>query len=370
MKNILLIYGGKSTEHDVSIITAMQFMEKIACDDFNLHLCYLSRENKFYMGEDLQLFDSYRNFDKTRFSEVIFIPGDKGVYKLIKNKKVKKLFDVDFIFNCCHGGVGEGGELSGYYAMSGIILSSASPASLAVCYDKVLTKKVAESSEIPVIPYIVITHEMWKNNREIAASAVSSFGYPVIVKPARQGSSVGVCLAKNEDELYGAMRLALEFDNKIVIERAIMDKREFNVSCISTIDGPIISDIEEVYINGIMSFSDKYSGGKKGFNIASAPFSELSRDYPAKLNKKMTAYIKNLSRKIFLAFELFGVVRFDFIMDNQSDTIYLSEINTIPGSMSDYFWSKFDMKSTIMSSAIKQASEREVIKGDYDVHLL
>ena len=373
MQNIIIFYGGKSSEHDVSIITAMQFRECFDEEKYRVHLCYISRENKFYMGEKLCLFDSYRNFNKKAFKEVIFIPASKGVYELKRGVKLKKLFDVDFAFNCCHGGIGEGGELSGLCAMSNIILSSAGHTELGICYDKVFTKKVAESSEIPVVPYIVINHKMWRDNREIALSTINSFGYPVVVKPARQGSSVGVSLAKSEDEIVQSMRVALEFDSKVLIEKAITSKREFNVSCIGTCDEPIVSEIEEVYSNGIMSFSDKYSGGKKGCSIkskASNVFEELKRDYPAKLTKKQTAFIKNLARKAFMCFELSGVVRFDFIMDSDTNNIYLSEINTIPGSMSTYFWEKVDIVSTIISASNEKKCEEEKLKRDFDVHLI
>ena len=371
MQNILIFYGGKSTEHDVSIITALQFREKFSDDKYNVKLCYISRENRFYMGDNLELFDSYRNFDKTLFKEVIFLPGNNGVFEIKKEKKIKKIFNVDFAFNCCHGGIGEGGELAGMCVMSGITLSSAGHTALGITYDKVFTKKIAESSEIPTIPYIVLNRNMWREDREIALSVVSRFGYPVVVKPARQGSSVGVGFASSEGEFVHCMRVALEFDDKILVEKAIVNKREFNVSCIGTIDEPVVSEIEEVYSSGIMTFCDKYSGGKKGGCIKSAaPGNELKRDFPAKLTKKQAAIIKGLARKAFILFELLGIVRFDFIMDVSDDKIYLSEINTIPGSMSTYFWEKVDIPSMVISAGTKYLEQQNKRRREIDVHLI
>lgn len=372
-KNVLVLFGGRSAEHEVSIITALQFVEKIDHEKYAIHLCYISRDNRFFIGEKLASFDSFRKFDRTKFEEVIFLPNDNSLFSLRK-RKTKKLFEVYFAFNCCHGGIGENGVLSALLSLSNIPCSSASHVSLGIAMDKVLTKKLVEA-DIPVVPYIVVNSRMWEHSRELTVNAVKSFGFPVVVKPARQGSSIGVSLAKNEDEFLHSMRIALEYDGKVLVERAIVSKREFNCSCVGTEDEPLISEIEEPESSSvILSFGEKYgSGGKgKGVSLKASPrgMESLERKFPAEISKKLATMIKNFSRKCFMLLELSGVVRIDFIFDTKEEKLYFSEVNTIPGSMSTYFWSKLELAETLVSGSLSSAERNQKLKNDYIVSLL
>lgn len=371
-KNVLVLFGGRSAEHEVSIITALQFAERIDSEKYVVHLCYITRDNRFFVGENLKSFDSFRKFDESKFIEVVLLPNDKHLYAR-RRKKLRELFEVFFAFNCCHGGMGENGVLSALLSLSNIPSSASSHTALGIAMDKVLTKKLLEA-DIPVVPYIVVNSRMWESSRELTVNAVKIFGFPVVVKPARQGSSIGVSLARNEDELLHAARIAFEYDCKLIIERAIINKREFNCSCIGSEDEPLISEVEEPESSSvILSFGEKYGGGGKGKGVVlkSQPrgMESLERKFPAEISKKLSTMIKNFSRKCFMILELSGVVRVDFIFDTKEEKLYLSEVNTIPGSLSTYFWSKLELADTLISGAFSESEKLKKLKNDYIISL-
>lgn len=378
-KNVMVICGGKSAEHDVSIITAVQFLEKLDKSIYKVNFVYISRENEMFVGDELMQFSSYRKFDAKKHKKAVFLPNDKHLYLLRKNKLVKKE-EIEFAFNCCHGGIGENGILSGMLFLSGISCSCPIASSLGLAMDKVLSKNVLASNGIDVIEDRVVFACDWQNNRDEVLKNISELGYPIIVKPARQGSSVGVVLAENERELINAARIAFVYDSKLLVEKAIVSKREFNCSCLLGSE-LFVSEIEEPETNGvILSFEQKYSsGGKSGKTSASklrggnklAPsMVSLERKLPTDIPEELKKKIQETSKKCFEIFELSGVVRIDFIFDNTCKKLYLSEVNSIPGSMAYYFWKNIDIAKEIEVGARKYYNTRFNYKTENDVKLL
>lgn len=359
-KNMIIVYGGSSTEHDVSIITALQIYKKYSIEKVNVYLVYIDRENNWYIGEALQSFQFYKKADYSKLKKVKLEVGSSVLYQEKGFSKTKKLFNVDFALNCCHGGFGEGGDLTSLFEMCMIPTSTGDSTSLKICMDKYMTKLISMTLDIPTVDFFVVDNLEWQNIRSKILEQIDQFGYPVIVKPSRQGSSVGVCIANSNNEFEKAINLALEFDDRVIVERAITDKREFNCCVIKRNEKIIASSIEEPIGKGVViSFSDKYLGGSdsgaiKG-GVKSAGFRGVGMDgaerkLPAEIPAKLKNEIIKYAKQMYTAVNMCGVVRIDFIYDNEAKKLYLGEVNSIPGSLGYYFWGGLNVLEILYES--------------------
>ncbi|MDR1906229.1 MAG: D-alanine--D-alanine ligase, partial [Clostridiales bacterium] len=249
-KNILVVYGGKSCEHDISVITALQAMRSVG-DRHNLIPLYI--RDGVFTGECLKDIDFYKNFDLNGYipKKAEFTDGGIRAYKC---RLFKKRIDIDCALLCCHGGLGENGGLQGLLEFYNIPYTSPGIAASAVFMDKVLTKQFAAAEKYPILPYFVIT------DTEIDALKLpKDMAYPLIVKPASLGSSIGISVAHNRDELKKACVVAAEFDSKIVVEQALVDFCEINCAAIRDGNEIIISECEKpVSWSEFLSFDEKY----------------------------------------------------------------------------------------------------------------
>ncbi|MBP3630924.1 MAG: ATP-grasp domain-containing protein [Clostridia bacterium] len=359
-KNIIIVYGGSSTEHDVSIVTALQVYKRYSIENVSVHLVYIDREDKWYIGEALDSFQFYKKNDLSKLKKVKleigsnFLLCDKGV------GKAKKLFQVDFIINCCHGGNGESGNLTSLFEMCGIPSSTGDSTSLNVAMDKHMTKMMSLALDIPTVDFFVVSKHEWQTIRVKINEQIEQFGFPVVVKPARQGSSVGVCVANSLQEFEKALNFAYDFDEKVIVERAIVNKREFNCCLIKKNERVISASIEEPKASDIViTFNDKYLGGKDSKSVKSGVKScgfrgvgmdgaerQIPADIPTKLKNEIIRYAKT----IYQAIDMCGVVRIDFIMDTETKKVYLGEINSIPGSLGYYFWGELNLLDILYES--------------------
>lgn len=373
MQNVGVVFGGKSSEHDVSIITAIQTIEKLKIDQFNIVPIYVTQENEMYIGKGLDKFSTYKNFSKKKLTQVCFTIGSNYLFKInSKGTKTKSVIKLDFVYNCCHGGAGENGLMSAVFEMCNIPSSSGDYLSLGICMDKVVAKYFFIANDLPVIDFFAITKNDWITNKNQVVQQLLNFKLPVIIKPARQGSSIGVCLANTLEEFVYGMQVALKFDNKVLIERAIIEKTEFNCSVIRGENKIYASDIEEPENDKVvLSFEAKYldnkniKGNKGKMKVSSIGFDKLGidqakRKLPANIDDKICAKIKKLSRLCYQLLDLNGVIRIDYIYDTLNKKIYINEINAIPGSLAFYFWKKMDMFSNIYTAGKKYWTNRFV----------
>ena len=228
LKKVFVVgYGGRSCEHDISIITAIQIYKKYKSENYRLVLVYESKDGEWFVGDKLEEFDSYKNFNKKKFTKVKMIYGDRGVYKQ-KGKKLVKLFDVDFFINCFHGGMGENGTISCIMDSAGVLTSSSNHIALGISMDKLLTKLVCIALDIMVVDFFVVNKKEWKESRDKILQAAIQFDFPVVIKPTCGGSSIGITLASTLEEFKKGASVAFGFDSSIIVERAILNKREFN----------------------------------------------------------------------------------------------------------------------------------------------
>lgn len=311
-KNIALIYGGESCEHDISIITALGVYNAVKWD-YNITLVYM-KNGKFFIGEKLSEIKTYTDFNYKNFKEIFFSCGHMFKKKKFSFEKRK----IDCALLCNHGGEGENGSLSGYLEVAQIPYTACAPFASSLCMDKVFTKYLLEKFRFPVVGY-----KVFKKENDI--SALHDLGYPVIIKPARLGSSVGISIANDEESLKEAIAHGLLFDEKLLIEKALTEFTEYNCA-VCQCDGEILtSEIEKpIFKSGYLNFYDKYIS------------SENIRELPAQMPEKVREKLFSFCRQIYTIFELKGVVRIDFLYKDEK--LYVNEINTIPGSLSTYLF--------------------------------
>lgn len=363
MTNLAVFFGGKSTEHDVSIVTAMQMINFLDKSKYNIFAVYVDKNNKLFVLKDLKqmnlsLFKQQPN--KKNFYEGLMQFGDNCLYKKHKNK-IYALTNIDVGLMCFHGGMGEDGSFSGFASCSNFPITCSSFVAMGLAMQKDKTKQVCQESEISISNYEIITKQDWTNNcEEFYESVLAKLGANIVVKPNSQGSSIGVSVAKTKQEFFDAVELAFEFDNKVVCETQIQNLREFNCSAMQDQDGNIlISEVEEPAIKDeILSFKSKYlsggksvKGGEKMRGMAS-----LSRRFPANISKKLKEKIQQQTKLIYSKLGLCGVVRVDFLFDKTEELLFLNEVNTIPGSLAYYFWKPyFKTESLFLDNLIQSA---------------
>ncbi|HKL73796.1 MAG TPA: hypothetical protein VJ903_02775, partial [Clostridia bacterium] len=311
-KNIALVYGGESCEHDISIITALGIYNAVRWD-YNVILTYM-KNGKFFIGEKLSKIKSYTSFTDNKLTEVFFQNGC-----IIKKKKHSFQYQmIDCALLCNHGGEGENGSLSGYFEIAKVPYTACGVLASSICMDKIFTKYLLEKFHIPVL-----TYKVFKKGMDF--DYLQDLVYPVIIKPACLGSSVGISLANNIDELKTGIELGLMFDNKLLIEKALTEFEEFNCAVCAGDNDILVSEIEKpIFKTGYLNFYDKYISG------------DSVRELPANIPDKVSKKINSLCKQIYTMFELKGVVRIDFLYKDEK--LYVNEINTIPGSLSTYLF--------------------------------
>lgn len=343
-----VLYGGKTTEHEVSIITAVQAMGYLNKEKYDVIPMYLTKENEMYTGEPLKEMDVYKEpaLLKRYCKNVVCYSKDGCL--VLQNKKgiFKKIVaQVDIVIPAVHGYNMEDGNIQGMLETYGVPYTGSDIYGCTVGQDKVFQKQVLQAENIPVTKYIWFYDNEYFEDEAKILSEVKKLGYPVIIKPARQGSSIGIGIAKDEETLKEAIVEATKYDDKILVEEVISNMTELNCSVLGSNSYMQTSCIEQVMgKDEILSFNDKYigSGAKKGakkFSSASKGMVSADRVIPADIPEKLANDIAETSKKVFRALGASGVVRIDYLYDKKSKKYYVNELNTIPGSLSFYLWS-------------------------------
>ena len=384
MKKILLCFGGKSFEHDISIITALIVLKKYR-GKFNLLPIYISKNQEwfYFAGKDLNVKcfkDFERKYKQNGFKKVSVLKGKIVIGQSLFKTEIK----VDGALNCCHGGYGEDGGLNSFLESNNICVSSGSASALAICMDKVLTKIALKGLNVPVIDYFTFTRDEYKKDEDYVLKKAGDFGFPLIIKPSLLGSSIGIKVAHNQKEFEEGVQVALEFDNNILVEKAILeDMKEYNIALMKKDKNIIVSKIDKVIKNDeILSFQDKYIGDGNCNKYCAKNQGEKSRGkyfsddkkwekVPSKIKKKIT----KISLVVYEKLALKGVVRFDFIVD-KNDNVFLNEINTVPGSLGYYFFVPQAFKNmggfidSLINESIIEKENMLKIKNEYITNII
>ena len=332
MQTIAIVYGGESCEHDVSVITALSAY-RIAKAKYAVYLVYY-KDNTFWMGDALKEISFYADNTKDDLRQCRF-EKDRLV---VRSRWKEKRYVVDCVLVACHGGAGENGSLAGYFETVGIPYTSAEPYGGALFMDKAFTKNFLYRYRMPTLRAITV-----KEGDELTEPPE----YPVIVKPATLGSSVGIGVAKNAEELKNRVDEAFLFDQKILLEKCLTDFREFNCAVCRKGEEIVASEVEEpVFKKEFLDFYDKYCDGE-----------DARRVLPAAIDEKLREKIRSSAKDIYAKAELKGVVRVDFLYDGTK--LWINEVNTIPGSLALYLFLPLGVKGVeVLQWTIDAAIER------------
>ncbi len=383
-KNVLIIYGSDSTEHDISILSAMQIYNAVDKDKYNVTMVYISRNGKWYTGQKLDRIDTYKNFDIKSLKEVSILPNNNLLYiKHFNSFKPHK--KVDCAILSLHGKNGEDGTIQGLLELAKIPYTSSGVLGSCVGLDKILMKQIFEANNVPITKHEILLKSEYDSENFDITRITKKLKFPVVVKPNSLGSSIGISFAKNKEELLDALNIAFMFDDKVIIEKCIKNLLEVNISVLGDGADCILSQTEEVQNeSGLLSFEKKYLSNtpsktskkenlqknnvkwqknsqnnqnliKKDIKIKNLSvktqnnlttystkigMQNLGRIMPARISKEQSRLINRLAKKIFEITNSKGVVRIDFMIDKKTSQVYANEINTIPGSFAFYLWQR------------------------------
>jgi len=338
MRKVAVFFGGRSCENEISILTGVFVLNILNKEKYEPIPVYIHTDGGMYTSPRMTELDVFRERKYSHFERIFFDGGT--MYALNASKrKIKRIAKIDVAINCCHGGLGEGGGVSALAAWNGIPLASPDLTASGVFMDKCLTKVVMQGLNIPTVEYIRVNETDYKKRGAFLLKRIESrLKYPVIVKPAHLGSSIGVAVAKNEDEVKTAMENAFRLDYRVIIERYIEEKRDVNCAAY-TIDGEIfVSEPEPSFGEGVYSFEEKYvkrtTDGAlgKGKNMRFPQKKEGRYALSEDLRSKIRSYTKTVYKRMNLT----GAVRIDFLVSG--DKAYLCEVNTVPGSLAYYLF--------------------------------
>ncbi len=351
------MFGGPSVEHDVSVITAMQVMKNADPDKYHIAPLYWAKDGSFYTKDTTESFTEFQKRINTHPVKNSF------EYQMIHQKAPGVLFSradyrPDVILPCFHGTSGEDGAIQGLLEVVDVPYAGSGVRASAAGMDKVLFKALMKENNIPVLDYQVVTKESGIDAKTL------KFSFPVIVKPAHLGSSIGVQKCEGIQQAQEALEVVFELDTHALVEPYLKDKQEVNVSVLGTTDDCQASVTEEpLSAEEILSFEDKYLRGKgKGGSKSVAGMASHDRRIPAPIEKNYELRITNYAKEIFKVCGCSGVTRVDFLIDKKSNEIYVVEINTIPGSLSFYLWEAKGLSFRDLIDKLVENAEYEYAK--------
>lgn len=378
---VAFIFGCRSVEHEVSIISAVQAMRAANREKYDIVPIYVSKNGEMYTSPEMFEIEPFRDMKTllAKSEKITLLRVGKDVVMhslaeggLFKKKKDDKIINV--AFPVVHGTNCEDGTLQGYLEFLGLPYVGCDVLSSAVGMDKAIFKSVLKDAGLPVLPCITFKAREYAEDKDaIIAKCEEEFGYPVIVKPVNLGSSVGISKASDKNALIDAIDLAVSFADTVLVEHAVSAIREINCSVVGDPDSCEASVCEEPFMNDeILSYEDKYTSNSKG---GSKGMASLQRKIPADISKEKSEEIRDLAKKIFKAMGASGVCRIDFIIDTETDKVYANEANTIPGSLSFYLWEATGVKYSelidkLIALAFRRNRNRENLTFTIDTNIL
>ncbi len=369
--NIGVFFGGRSTEHEISVISANQAMHAIDRDKYDVTPIYISKQGKYYTGDALFDIANYRDLPALleKCTQVYMEPsyGDYNLYRVKKPMFGSAvLTTLDVVIPVLHGSNVEDGIFEGVLETIGIPYAGCNTLASANGMDKITMKMILRECGVPVIDYVWFTDKEWfKKRDEIIANIEEKIGYPVIVKPANLGSSVGIGRAADRAQLVEKIEVAEKYSSRLIVEHMVDNLKEINCSVLGDCDEYESSVLEEPIKSAeILSYEDKYMGGTKGAKGMQASQKRI----PAELPEDVTERIRFLAGETFRVLGCHGVSRIDFIIDDDSKEIYVNEINTIPGSLSFYLWEATGLSfDKLMDRLVRLALKRKREQGQKTV---
>lgn len=380
--NVAVFFGGRSVEHEISVISALQAINAFDKEKYNIIPVYISKQGRWYTGDNLLDIRNYRDMKKVvEDAEEVFMRPEYGDYNLYKantgmfSKRNPVVAQLHVVIPVLHGTNGEDGIFEGVLETIGIPFAGCNTLSSANGMDKITMKMILRESGIPVVDYVWFTDRQWLTSKDsIIENIENKLGYPVIVKPANLGSSVGIGKASDRKELIDKIDNAEKFSQRIIVEHMIEQLKEINCSVLGDADEHQSSVCEEPIKTGdFLSYEDKYMGGSK----TTAGMQASDKRIPADLPESMSKEIQRMAGETFRVLSCHGVSRVDVMVDEKDNKIYVNEINTIPGSLSFYLWEASGISFTQLMDKLvqlalkrKRAIERKTFTYDQNIFSL
>ena len=376
---VAMMFGGKTVEHEVSVITGIQAIMSMNTDKYDVIPVYMTKKNEMYVGEDIGKIESYRDIDGLlkRSHRVIMINNGENVELIsFPPKKFGKNTEIaiDVAFPLVHGTNVEDGAFQGFLKTLGIPFVGCDVTASAIGMDKYIMKAVLKENDVPVLDAKVFKLSDYEDVDDLVERVEKIFGYPVIVKPLNLGSSVGINVARSRIGLVDAIDDAFRYATKIIVEHAITNLREINCSVLGDENEAIASECEEpMHTEDILSYEDKYVSNAKG--SGQKGMASVARKIPADLTPQRREEVRKLAVKAFKTLGCNGVSRIDFMIDEDNDKLYFNEINTIPGSLAFYLWEPVgvpykELLDRMIGLALKRVRTEEGITFTFDTNIL
>ncbi len=380
-----VIFGGESVEHEVSIISAMQAMNKIDQEKYEIIPIYITKNREWYTGDMLRDIDVYQDLSLIKkYGSNVTLYYKNGAYVLQRKKFPKTVVkEIDIAFPIVHGTNVEDGVLQGYLQTIGIPYVGSDVYASVAGQDKTIMKDIWASSGIPLTNYTWFYDIDYKRDKEDILKKIEKLKYPVIVKPASTGSSVGISMCENEEELIEGIDEAIQYDHKIIVEEVVKNLKEVNIAVMGNYEHQKVSAIEEVLSpNKFLTYEDKYIGNGKGklkgkmpVKTSSKGMASLNRKLPADLKENLQKEVETIAVNAFKALGSSGNARIDFLIDEKANKVYINEINSIPGSLAFYLWDAKDINFTqvlddMIQIGIKDYKKRVSKTHSFDTNIL
>jgi D-alanine-D-alanine ligase len=366
-KNILIMFGGQSSEHEVSVISGLQILENIDKDLFNPIVIYITKKGEFKYVKDLL---TRKEFLSKKHISVHFEKRERNAYLACDNNPFFKALKIDSAYLAFHGGNGEIGPVQGLLETFEIPYTSPSYESSTICMNKAITKEIFTSKKLPTLPYLSINSIDCDNELDtVVDNIIKGVGLPAVVKAVHIGSTIGVMTAKTEIDLKKALLILSKLDRELLVEKMLINFTEYNIS-VRKIENNIETSVIEkpVKHDELLSFKDKYQTGSKS---KSSGMASLDREIPAKIDTDFAEKITEIAKKAYQTMRCSGTVRIDFMFDLDSKSLYITEINTIPGSLAFYLWEasgvpfRDQITASIDQSFVEQ-KHKDLLKFQYE----
>ncbi len=343
-----VMFGGRTVEHQVSVITGLQVIENMDKSKYDPIPIFVTKEGDWYTGEELLDIKNYKDLGGLLSrAKKVFLPPIPSMGYLyfypIKTgffKKEAEYIKLDAIFPAFHGMHGEDGTMQGLFELANIPYVGCRVTGSAVGMDKIIMKDIFKANGLPTVNYTWFLRKEYESNKDkIVSDIENALKYPMFVKPANLGSSIGISKAHNKEELLSAIEVAIHYDRRIIVEEGLEDMVEINCSVLGSDDDLLASVCEQpVSWQEFLSFDDKYMRGNSKKGMKTAGMTATTRNVPAPIPEEKSAEIKNLAKEVFKVLDCSGVSRIDFMLRKGDMQVFVNEINTIPGSMAFYLW--------------------------------
>ncbi|MBN2327899.1 MAG: D-alanine--D-alanine ligase [Candidatus Omnitrophica bacterium] len=370
---VAVLFGGRSTEHEISVITALQVMDAFDSTQFEIIPVYVDAEGYWYTGEELRRRENFLPTPELKKkllrvqltsdleSELVEVDPPKGWFGV----KPARRFPVDVFFPAFHGAYGEDGCIQGFLEFIGAAYMGSGPRAASIGMNKHTAKQTLAAQKIPVLPGILLDRRDWEPIRadQTTQDILANLDLPLMVKPCNLGSSIGISSAQTEEQLMISIAGAFAFDYQVIVEPLLEDMYELNVSVLEG-DPYRVSAVERPRREKLLlTFEEKYlkNGGKKGGAKSSSGMASLQRDInPTDVPEEIMQKVREFAQKAFSGLDCRGLVRFDFMVDRKDNEIYFNEINTLPGSFSYYLWEAADPPlpfTELLAELVRKAQE-------------